>query len=107
VFGDLIVKPVNTSAANGENVTFTCLSNLSDYLVEWSFDGTNSKHWRFVRKGDWVIVNVTFNDSGLYTCVDDGGLQSALDEGHFGSAYLAVYGRLGVLLSLICGHSCS
>jgi len=131
VQGFLLSGPVNVKAHLGDTVQLNCRSNLSN-TVRWIrghlgtttytpiFEATSDKkgyislsfqeRFSCVREGDGyqnlTIRNVSFSDTGNYTCVDDEGFgydPRKSSYGRWGSASLEVTGEFYYFIK-ICHH---
>ena len=81
----ILVELVNTTAIEGDNVTFKCQTTYSvDTTVTWKYNGSdidvsNISKYRVMEtviteniyESSLVVMSVTLSDIGLYTCLSE------------------------------------
>ncbi|XP_066909298.1 inactive tyrosine-protein kinase 7 isoform X1 [Halyomorpha halys] len=71
-WAQIVVPPEDTITKEGMNARFDCVYNFAD-VIEWYYKQKgpleNSTHYSVLTNGSLVVLGVTKQDEGLYSCV--------------------------------------
>uniref|UniRef100_A0A146LW09 Tyrosine-protein kinase-like otk n=3 Tax=Lygus hesperus TaxID=30085 RepID=A0A146LW09_LYGHE len=91
-WAQIIVGPEDVVAKRGSNSKFDCIYQFAD-VIEWYYKQTgpleNSTKYNILPNGSLVVLNVSENDEGLYSCVGIRGESTEVPQIYSASLRLA------------------